>query len=89
MTQIRNYLEHGMLPEHRSEKRHVLRKASLFIIQNGIMYMREYFAPLLQCIVHDEFKRVLHDVHELECGDHIGGQALAKKILGTGITGQP
>ena len=45
------------------------------------MYRRGYSVPLLRCIAHDEIKRILHDVHEGECGDHTGGQALAKKIL--------
>lgn len=45
------------------------------------MYRRGYSIPLLRCIAHDEIKRVLHDVHKGECGDHTRGQALAKKIL--------
>jgi len=81
MPPYRNYIEHGILLERRSEKRQVLRKASQFIVQNGVMYRRGYFVPLLRCIAHDEIERVLHDVHEGECGDHTGGQALAKKVL--------
>src|SRR5574338_1360601 len=81
MTPYRSYIENGILPKHRNEKRKILRKASRFIIQDGIMYRKGYSVPLLRCIAHDEVKRVLHDVHEGECGDHTGGQALAKKIL--------
>ena len=81
MTPYRDYIERGELPEQRSEKRQVLRKASRFVIQNGVMYRRGYSVPLLRCIAHDEVRRVLHHVHEGECGDHTGGQALAKKIL--------
>ena len=42
MTPYRDYIERGVLPERRSEKRQVLRKASRFVIQNGIMYRRGY-----------------------------------------------
>ena len=37
--------------------------------------------PLLRCIAHDDIRRVLQEVHEGECGDHTGGQTLAKKVL--------
>lgn len=73
MNPFRNYLEHGILPERRSEKRQILRKASRFTIQNGVIYRRGYSIPLLRCISHNEIKRVLRDVHEGECGDHIEG----------------
>lgn len=81
MTPIRNYLERGTLPERRSEKRQVLWKISRFVIQDGILYIRGFSVPLLRCIAHDEIKRMLHEVHEEECGDHTGGQALVKKIF--------
>ena len=37
--------------------------------------------PLLQCVTKEEAKTILVEVHGGECGDHSGGQTLAKKIL--------
>ena len=37
--------------------------------------------PLLRCVTKEEAKTILTEVHGGECGDHTGGQTLAKKIL--------
>ena len=36
---------------------------------------------LLRCVSREESKIILAEVHGGECGDHLGGQTLAKKIL--------
>ena len=51
------------------------------------MYRRGYSIPLLRCIAHDEVKRVLHDVHEGECGDHTRGKHLPRKYSDMDIIG--
>jgi len=81
MTPIKNYILHGTLPEKGSERRKVFRKASRYIVQGGILYRIGFSMPLLRCVVHDDIKRVLREVHEGACGDDTGGQTLAKKIL--------
>ena len=37
--------------------------------------------PLLRCVTKEEAKTILAEIHEGECGDHSGGQTLAKKVL--------
>ena len=81
MTSFMQYMLHGVLPKRRSERRQVICKASRYVMQDGAMYQKGFSTPLLRCIAHDEIKRVLKEVHEGECGDHTGGQTLAKKIL--------
>jgi len=81
MTPIKNYILHGILPEKGSERRKVFWKASRYIVQGGILYRIGFSMPLLRCVAHDEIKRMLKEVHEGACGDHTGGQTLAKKIV--------
>ena len=81
MTPIKNFLKNGTLPSKKSEKRAVVRKATRYVIQDDTLYRQGFSMPLLRCIAHDDIKRVLREVHEGECGDHTGGQTLAKKIL--------
>lgn len=78
-TPIRDYLQRGILQERRNKRRKILRQASRYIMQEGILYMKGFSVPM--CVTHDEVKRVLREVHEGACGNHIRGQTLAKKFL--------
>ena len=70
MTPFKQYLLHGAVPERRSKRRQVIRKASRYVMEKGIVYRRGFWTPLLRCMAHDEIKRVLKEVHEGEYGDH-------------------
>lgn len=69
------------LTREKNERRQVIRKASRYIMQDGMMSQKGFSIPLLRCIAHDDIKRVLREIHEGECSDHSGGLTLAKKIL--------
>lgn len=45
-----------------------------------MLYRKGFLVPLLRCIANDEAKQILREVHEGVCGNHIGGQTLAKII---------
>ena len=47
----------------------------------GMLYRRGHSLPLLRCVLPDEAKAILQEVHEGFCGDHTGGQSLALKVL--------
>jgi len=81
MTPITTYLSHGILPTGRNERRQLLRKSPRYTIQDGVLYCRVFFNPLLRCVVGKEAKGILHNTHQRSCGDHTGGQTLVKKIL--------
>ena len=81
MTPILDYLLRGSLPENSRERQKLLRKASRYIVQDDQLYRRGFSMPLLRCVTKDEAKTILAEVHGGECGDHTGGQTLAKKIL--------
>ena len=81
MTPILEYLLNGSLPESSKERQKLMRKASRYIVQDGRLYRRGFSMPLLRCVTKEEAKTILTEVHGGECGDHTGGQSLAKKIL--------
>jgi len=78
---IKEYLLNGKLPENSKMRQKLLRKASRYVIQDGRLYRYGFSTPLLQCVSKEESRTILTEVHGGECGDHIGGQTLAKKIL--------
>ena len=85
MTSIIAYLEHRVLPSDRNEVKKLIRKASRYLVMEGILYRRGYSMPLLRCVTIDQSKNLLVEVHEGFCSDHAGGQSLSKKILRQGF----
>ena len=81
MTPILEYLLNGSLPESSKERQKLMRKASRYIVQDGRLYRRGFSMPLLRCVTKEEAKTIMTEVHGGECGDHTGGQTLAKKII--------
>ena len=81
MTPIKEYLLNGSVPESPKERQRLLRKVPRYLIQDGRLYRRGFSMPLLRFVTKEESKAILAEVHGGECGDHSGGQTLAKKIL--------
>ncbi|KAA3465532.1 RVT_3 domain-containing protein [Gossypium australe] len=50
-------------------------------LQEGVLYKKGYFQPLLQCFAPLEAKYVIREIHEGICGDHLGEKLLAQKVL--------
>ena len=81
ITPILEYLVEGKLPEGHNGARRVLYQAPRYTIVDGVLYRRGHSLPLLRCVLPDEAKAILQEVHEGFCGDHAGGQSLALKVL--------
>ena len=81
---ISSYLRNMILPEDRSEvvkvKARVARAARYALI-NDILYMRSFFGPYQRCVLPDEAKHVIEQVHKGICNTHIGGQSLCHRIM--------
>nr|XP_025685323.1 uncharacterized protein LOC112786123 [Arachis hypogaea] len=60
------------------------RRASFYTVLGNTLYRRGHSQPLLKCISKEEAEEVMAETHEGVCGNHIGGRALATKILRTG-----
>jgi len=81
MTPIKEYLLNGILPTDPKKRKKLLRKASLFLMQDGRLYRRGFSMPLLRCVTRSVSRIYLAELHGEKCGGHPGGQTLAKTIL--------
>ncbi|XP_038986795.1 uncharacterized protein LOC120112114 [Phoenix dactylifera] len=81
MDELVNYLRDGVLPSDEREARRVKRLAARYILYEGKLYRRSFTSPLLRCLRPSEADYAMREVHEGICGSHMGGRALAHKIL--------
>ncbi|XP_072060143.1 uncharacterized protein [Arachis hypogaea] len=81
MDPITNFLENGKFPDDEKEAKALRREAAKCAIIQGQMFKKELSQPLLKCLHPDQTDYVLREVHEGCCGHHIGGRALARKLV--------
>ena len=84
MDPIWDYLIDGRLPNDPKEASKLRTRSARFTIHKGSLYKRGFFTPILKCIAGKDADYVMREVHEGICGNHIGAQALAGKVLRQG-----
>ncbi|XP_077232665.1 uncharacterized protein LOC143870036 [Tasmannia lanceolata] len=85
MDEIITYLRDGKLPEDKKEARKVIQRAARFSLSDDILYKRSYTLPYLKCLRPGDATYALQETHEGICGEHLGGKALAIKVLLRGL----
>nr|XP_025679195.1 uncharacterized protein LOC112779163 [Arachis hypogaea] len=80
---ITNFL-HGKLPDDEKATKTLRREAARYAIIQGQLFRKGLSQPLLKCLHPDQTDYVLREVHEGCCGHHIGGKALARKLIRAG-----
>ncbi|XP_052114097.1 uncharacterized protein LOC127745436 [Arachis duranensis] len=78
------YINTSIILRYETNPQNFKRKASLFTTVAGELYRRGFSHPLLKCLSKNEANKVMNKIHESVCGNHIGGRALAAKIIRTG-----
>ena len=84
MDPILKYLKEGVLPEDKKEAKSLMFRAANYTIINDMLYKRGFTFPYLRCLVPEEGTRVLEELHEGECSNHIKSQSLYIKALRLG-----
>ncbi|XP_072084437.1 uncharacterized protein [Arachis hypogaea] len=84
MDPITDFLENGKLPLDEKEAKAVRREAAKYTIIQDQLFKKGLSQPLLKCLHPDQTDYVLREVHEGCCGHHIGGKALARKLIRAG-----
>ena len=74
------YLQYGRLPSDPQERERVRRRASQFTYLNGALYRQAFDGLLLRCLSGEDAKNVLAQAHSSECGGHLSGQRLHRRI---------
>ncbi|XP_072080871.1 uncharacterized protein [Arachis hypogaea] len=82
-TPFLNYINTGAIPNEEPNLPLFRRRASFYTVLGNTLYRRGHSQPLLKCISNEEAEDVMAETHEGVCGNHIGGRALAAKILRT------
>ncbi|XP_072090626.1 uncharacterized protein [Arachis hypogaea] len=81
---ITDYLEHGQVPGDEKDALKLRREAAKYAVIQGQLFRKGLSQPLLKCLHPDQTDYVLKEVHEGCCGHHIGGKALARKLIRAG-----
>nr|XP_025611622.1 uncharacterized protein LOC112704975 [Arachis hypogaea] len=84
MDPITDFLESSKLPEDEKSAKALRREAAKYAIIQGQLFKKGLCQPLLKCLRPDQTDYVLKEVHEGCCGHHIGGKALARKLIRAG-----
>ncbi|XP_010682010.3 uncharacterized protein LOC104896920 [Beta vulgaris subsp. vulgaris] len=54
-------------------------------LEPGMLYKKGFSLPQLRCVTAYEATKIIEEIHEGVCGNHIGGRALALKALRAGF----
>ncbi|PKI59190.1 hypothetical protein CRG98_020419 [Punica granatum] len=83
---IKNLLRTGQFPPFadRRDRKTLRRLAIHYFLSGEILYRRSFDSTLLRCIDEHESRCLMEEVHEGNCGPHMNGLMLAKKIMRLG-----
>ncbi|PKI64516.1 hypothetical protein CRG98_015079, partial [Punica granatum] len=83
---IKNLLQTGQYPPFADRRdRKTLRRLAIHYFSSGeILYRRSFDSTLLRCIDEHESRCLMEEVHGGNCGPHMSGLMLAKKIMRLG-----
>jgi hypothetical protein len=63
-------LVEGKLPSDQTEARCIARRAKAFVLIEGELYKRGAAGILMQCILGDQGRKLLQEIHTGTCGHH-------------------
>jgi len=82
------YLKDGELPDNRAEAQKLWHLAIRYTFLRDVLYKKSYskltFRPYLRSLGPDEAKKVMHEIHDDNCGNHAGGHFLTHKAINQG-----
>ena len=73
-----------MLPDGKDAARKLKVQASQFILIKDVLYKRGLSLPYLRCLVPEEAKYVMREVHKGICRNHSGARSLVHKLIRVG-----
>ena len=78
------YIVHGVGPTDKGELKRLRRDSVWFIMYQGQLYKRGFSMPLQRCITDFESTRLIEELHEGSCGNHLGARALSREAMRRG-----
>ncbi|XP_021853697.2 uncharacterized protein [Spinacia oleracea] len=71
------YKATAILPENPEEAKKIKKDGPWYIIYMGRLYKRSFSLPLLRCLSAYESEKLIEEIHEGSCGNHVGGKTLS------------
>ncbi|XP_074301010.1 uncharacterized protein LOC141632357 [Silene latifolia] len=68
-----DWLQNDVLYADKKEVMSFKMKASKFVLIDNILFRRLMAGPYLRCLSSQEAQAIMHDIHNGECGNHVGG----------------
>jgi ribonuclease HI len=75
----------GKLPSDQTEAQRIARRAKAFVLIDGELYKREAAGILMRCILRDQGRELLQEIHAGTCGHHAGPRTLVGKAFRQGF----
>jgi hypothetical protein len=82
---ILEWLVEGKLPSDYTEARRITRRAKAFVLIDGKLYKREVADILMRCVLGDQDRELLQEIHAGTCGHHTGPRTLVEKAFRHGF----
>ena len=82
---ILSYLRSRILPKDRREVVKVKARVARYALLNDVMYRRLFFGPYQRCVLLNEAKRIIEQIHGGICNTHISGRTLYRRIMTKGF----
>lgn len=84
ITPLACYLKIEQLPRDAKEVGKIKKKATKYVLLNNQLYKRVFSFSLLKILKPSESDYVIKEIHEGICGIHVGGRAMASKVIRAG-----
>jgi len=84
MTPYQRYLPDGILQLERTEARKIKKNSSKYTLIDGKLFRHGFTHPILVCISGEQCTRIMAELHEGICGNHIDGRSLSSKAIRAG-----
>jgi hypothetical protein len=73
---ILEWLVEGKLPSEQTEARRITHRVKAFVLIDGECYKRGATDILTRCILRDQGRELLQEIHACTCGHHAGPRTL-------------
>ena len=84
MTPYRRYLADGILPLEPEEGKKIKINSAKYTLLDGELFRDGFTHPILMCVSGEQCTRIMAELHEGICGNHVGGRSLASKVVHAG-----
>nr|AAM74375.1 Putative transposable element [Oryza sativa Japonica Group] len=84
-TPLIKFINSEELPEDDVEAEKITRKAKIYCTIGNNLYKKAPNGVLLKCVLSDDSRHLLLDIHEGICGSHAAGRALVRKAFRQGF----